>query len=359
MKFYFAPMEGITGYVFRNAYQKYFGGIDTYFTPFIASTGLNHKEKNDVLPAHNEKVHVVPQILTNKAEDFLVIAGKMKDYGYESVNLNLGCPSGTVVSRHRGAGMLEDTEYLTQFLSEIFEKSPLPVSIKTRIGMRAVEEWEGLLNIFSRYPIKELIIHPRLQKEFYLGTPHWECYEKAREVLSCPLCYNGNIDSISAFLKFQEVFLEEQSLMIGRGLLKNPWLTQELSTQLLGGSDGTDACGGDIMREGFPETDIPEANHIQRSDAWKANVQKTVGQKADLPKWDTLQAFLQELLEQYCQIMSGEANTLFKLKEIWVYLGEYFLARNPAAEKLLKKIRKAKSVSEYNIAVAALFRECM
>lgn len=125
-------------------------GIDTYFTPFIASTGLNHKEKNDVLPAHNEKVHVVPQILTNKAEDFLVIAGKMKDYGYESVNLNLGCPSGTVVSRHRGAGMLEDTEYLTQFLSEIFEKSPLPVSIKTRIGMRAVEEWEGLLNIFSR-----------------------------------------------------------------------------------------------------------------------------------------------------------------------------------------------------------------
>lgn len=320
MKFYFAPMEGITGYVFRNAYQKYFGGIDTYFTPFIASTGLNHKEKNDVLPAHNEKVHVVPQILTNKAEDFLMIAGKMKDYGYESVNLNLGCPSGTVVSRHRGAGMLEDTEYLTQFLDEIFAKSPLPVSVKTRIGMREVEEWESLLNIFSRYPIKELIIHPRLQKEFYLGTPHWECYEKAKEVLSCPLCYNGNIDSVSAFRKFQEAFPREQSLMIGRGLLKNPWLVQEISGQLADDGGRTDVCGTDIRR-------------------------------------DTLQAFLQELLEQYSQVMSGETNTLFKLKEIWVYLGEYFLARDPAVEKLLKKIRKARSVSEYSIAVAALFRE--
>lgn len=331
MKLYFAPMEGITGYVFRNAYQKYFGGIDTYFTPFIASTGLNHKEKNDVLPAHNEKVHVVPQILTNKAEDFLVIAGKMKDYGYESVNLNLGCPSGTVVSRHRGAGMLEDTEYLAQFLSEIFAQCPLPVSIKTRIGIREVEEWERLLTIFARYPIKELIIHPRLQKEFYLGTPHWECYEKAREVLNCPLCYNGNIDTVSAFRKFQEDFPGEQSLMIGRGLLKNPWLVQELSEELTSGGDRTDVCRTDIRNHGF--------------------------RKADLQKKEVLQAFVQELLEQYSQVMSGETNTLFKLKEIWVYLGEYFLARDPAAEKLLKKIRKARSVSEYSIAVAALFRE--
>ena len=103
MKFYLAPMEGLTGFVFRNAYQKHFGNIDTYFTPFINNKKMNYKEIKDILPEHNEGMHVVPQILTNRAEDFLAIAKELGNYGYESVNLNLGCPSGTVAG---GTGSL-------------------------------------------------------------------------------------------------------------------------------------------------------------------------------------------------------------------------------------------------------------
>ena len=116
MKFYLAPMEGLTGFVFRNAYQKHFGNIDTYFTPFINNKKMNYKEIKDILPEHNEGMHVVPQILTNRAEDFLAIAKELGNYGYESVNLNLGCPSGTVVAKHRGAGLLAVPEELDHFL---------------------------------------------------------------------------------------------------------------------------------------------------------------------------------------------------------------------------------------------------
>lgn len=133
MKFYLAPMEGLTGFVFRNAYQKHFGNIDTYFTPFINNKKMNYKEIKDILPEHNEGMHVVPQILTNRAEDFLAIAKELGNYGYESVNLNLGCPSGTVVAKHRGAGFLAVPEELDHFLEEIFAECPLRISVKTRV----------------------------------------------------------------------------------------------------------------------------------------------------------------------------------------------------------------------------------
>lgn len=165
IKYELAPMEGITGYVYRNAYVRYFGGADRYFTPFIASTGLNHKERNDVLLEHNEAFllgekrcrsplpagiggqeekplpRLVPQILTNRAEDFLVIADRLRQMGYTHVNLNLGCPSGTVVSRGRGSGFLKDPRQLELFLEEIYANCPLTISIKTRIGVTDAENF--------------------------------------------------------------------------------------------------------------------------------------------------------------------------------------------------------------------------
>ena len=199
MKFYLAPMEGLTGFVFRNAYQKHFGNIDTYFTPFINNKKMNYKEIKDILPEHNEGMHVVPQILTNRAEDFLAIAKELGNYGYESVNLNLGCPSGTVVAKHRGAGFLAVPEELDHFLEEIFAECPLRISVKTRVGVNDAGEWEHLLSIYEKYPMEELIIHPRVQKDFYNNTPDMEAFLYAVENSRHTLCYNGDICSVEDY----------------------------------------------------------------------------------------------------------------------------------------------------------------
>jgi len=149
MKLYLAPMEGITTYIYRNAYAHCFGGIDKYFTPFIASKKMNRRELNEILQEHNEAIEVVPQILTNRADEFLQITKKIAEYGYQTVNLNLGCPSGTVTARKRGAGFLSVPDELDHFLYEIYDKSPIRISIKTRIGVDSVEEWEHLLALYQ------------------------------------------------------------------------------------------------------------------------------------------------------------------------------------------------------------------
>lgn len=311
MKFYLAPMEGLTGYVFRNAYHKYFHNIDKYFTPFIASTGLNHKERSDVLPEHNEGLEVVPQILANRAEDFLEIARRMKEMGYLCVNLNLGCPSGTVVAKKRGAGFLADLEVLDAFLDRIFTECSQKISIKTRIGLESESEWEGLLRIYQKYPIEELIIHPRVQKDYYKNIPRFSAYRLAEKVLDCPLCYNGDIHSAVDYERFVEKFPQTCRIMLGRGILKDPFLIGKIT--------------GEEAVEGLAELKV-------------------------------LKAFHDEILEGYRKVMSGDKNTLYKMKEIWVYLGERFPEeRYPGAGKLLKKIKKASSVSEYQLAADQLF----
>ncbi len=204
MKIYLAPMEGITTYIYRNAYHHHSGGIDKYFTPFIASKKLNRRELNEILPEHNQNLNVVPQILTNRAEEFLLIAGKIAGYGYQTVNLNLGCPSGTVVSRKRGAGFLS-----------------IPDALETRIGIESVAEWARILEIYQKYPLEELIIHPRLQKEFYQYQPHAEAFEAAVAALPhMPLCYNGDIVSKKSYEILLDRLPQTDRIMIGRGILK-------------------------------------------------------------------------------------------------------------------------------------------
>ena len=228
IRVYMAPMEGLTGYIFRNAYAKHFGQIDKYFTPFIASTGLNHKELNDIIPEHNEGLYVVPQILCNKAEDFLVIAKNLNDFGYEEINFNLGCPSGTVVAKGRGAGFLAKVEELDVFLDTVFTECDQKISIKNRVGLETEEEWERLLEVYNRYPLEELIIHPRVQKDFYKNPIRKNTYTYAMEHAKAPLCYNGEIHSKEAYHRFAEEFPEVHTIMLGRGLFKNPFLVEEI-----------------------------------------------------------------------------------------------------------------------------------
>lgn len=307
MQYDFAPMEGLTTYIYRNAHAKYFPGIHQYFAPFIGSMHMSSRDINGILPENNQGLTLIPQILTNKASEFLAIANVLKDYGYDTVNLNLGCPSGTVVAKHRGAGFLEDPVALDHFLEEIFERCPLKISIKTRIGMDFLSEWEDLVKLYSKYPLEILIIHPRLRKEFYAGQPHNDAYRQAFS-LPFPLCANGDIVSPQSLRTLQEEFPTLEHVMIGRGLLRRPWLVQQLSSE----------------------------------------------NPADFPlSKQTVLDFHNEILEGYLGIMSGEQPVLYKMKDLWTHLACSFTN----SDKYLKKIRKANHLSEYRLEVAKLFRE--
>ena len=311
MQFYLAPMEGLTGYVYRNAYHKYFPAADRYFTPFITNKKMSSRERNDILPEHNEGMTVIPQILTNQAEDFLSLTKELREYGYDTVNLNLGCPSGTVVAKRRGSGLLAWPNTLDAFLDEIFSSCDCRISIKTRLGTTDTDEWEDLLTVYDKYPLEELIIHPRIQKDFYKFTPRMECYRTAYETSRCSLCYNGDIFSPDDFQNLCREFPDTEKVMLGRGVLQNPWLIGMLRS--------ADPAGGE----------------------------------ASAPDKELLHAFCEDLCAGYARVISGDKNVLFKLKALWIYLGMSFT--NP--QKYLKKIKKANRLAEYEEAVDALFRE--
>ena len=229
MQLYMAPLEGITGYIYRNAYYKCYGDIDRYFAPFIMSKKLNQKEIRDILPENNKGMELVPQILANRAEDFLAIAKAIQSYGYQVVNLNLGCPSPTVTSRNRGAGFLELTRELDRFLDEIFTACPMKISIKTRIGVEDEEEWQQLLKIYEKYPLEELIVHPRLKTDQYKpGTIHMEAFGMAAKRSCHSLCYNGDISSVPDYEELLQKFPETDKIMLGRGIMRKPWLPSDI-----------------------------------------------------------------------------------------------------------------------------------
>ena len=196
MQFYMAPLEGITGALFRTIYQKHFFPFDRMYTPFFGNTGFNTKELKKSDPT-KDSVPVIPQILSNKAEDFLQIAAMMKECGYETVNLNLGCPSGTVTGKGRGSGFLRDIPALSAFLDEIFEKCPLPISVKTRVGYDDESVWPELLSLYNRFPMTELIVHPRLKTDMYKPPVRIGTFAYAYEHAKMPLVYNGDICTVS------------------------------------------------------------------------------------------------------------------------------------------------------------------
>lgn len=307
MNFYFAPLEGLTGHVYRTAHHTYYPEhIDKYFAPFILanqSESFKTKELNDLIPENNQGFLLIPQILTNNAKDFIVTANKISQFGYDEINLNLGCPSGTVVSKNRGSGFLAMPDELDAFLDEIFSKTIGKISIKTRIGKEQPEEFYELLNIFNKYPIKELTIHPRTQKDFYKNEPNLAIFKEAVRFSKNPLCYNGDIVTEEDYKKFTSEFPMVESIMIGRGLLGNPGFVQEI----------TDHTQSDKKR---------------------------------------LKDFHDSIYKGYQNILFGDKNVLFKMKELWFYM----ILQFPDGAKDAKKIKKAERLADYEIAVNNLFQ---
>ena len=227
----FAPLDGITKVVFRQVYHRMFGGADRYFIPFFSPTDqhiLTKRDQRELDPAANAGLPVVPQVMTCRAPDFLWAAEIVADMGYTEVNLNLGCPSGTVTAKGKGAGFLAKPEELERFFDEVFAAVKLPVSVKTRLGVKEPEEFERLLDIYNRYPIACLTIHPRVQKQFYKGTVHRDWFAWAAERSRNPLCYNGDLVTVEDCTVFAVDFPAIDAVMIGRGAIADPALLRKL-----------------------------------------------------------------------------------------------------------------------------------
>jgi len=226
VRIYFAPMEGITDAVYRRVHYRNFGGAQKYFMPFISpshSLCFNRRERFDMSPEQNSGVPAVPQILTNKPEYFQAVSALLRDMGYSEVNLNLGCPSGTVTAKGKGSGLLRTPDVLEKFLDAIFARPVLPISIKTRIGYDSLSEWPALYALLRAYPYSELIVHPRTRQEFYQGEPHREACSR----IDVPYIYNGNLFRKEDCLQICNESPAIQGVMLGRGLVANPALARE------------------------------------------------------------------------------------------------------------------------------------
>lgn len=307
MRLYFAPMEGITGYVYRSAHRRFFPGVDRYYSPFITPNHghtLTSRELNDVLPEHNEGVPLVPQILANNAEYFLWCAEKLRSLGYGEVNLNLGCPSTKVANKGRGSGFLGRPDELERFLDAVFASVSLRVSIKTRVGCDDEEEWPRLLRIYGQYPVCELIVHPRIRTDIYRGTPRMNAFQTAIGCAVAPLAYNGDLFSETDISSFRAAYPDIPAVMLGRGFLADPGL-------------GMAAFSG------------------SRPDA------------------SVYRAFIDDVCEGYLREWGDRQAVLFHMKEIWSYMISLF----PDSAKQAKAIRKATDIASYRAAVDMLFRE--
>ena len=305
MQLSLAPMEGITGYTFRRAHAEVFGALDRYYTPFISplpqvGAPLSKRYSRELDPANNQGLDVVPQLLTNDADRFVWTAQLLADRGYKEVNLNLGCPSGTVVAKEKGSGLLRNLPRLAAFLADVRERSPLPISVKTRVGIANDNGYDELLALFCRCGIAELIVHPRVQKDFYDGTPRQELYGKTLERAPFPVAYNGDIFSLDDYNALVAAYPQTRHVMIGRGIVANP----ALARMIRGGAGLTH---------------------------------------------EELERFHDELYQAYTDDMGG--NAVFRMKEWWGYAERSF-ADPSSVHRIMRKTRRA---DEYEAAARKIF----
>ena len=295
-----APMEGVTGLVWRRAHRQIFGGADLYYAPFVSPDQNLHFQTKELRELSGGEQDLVPQILTNRSDLFIWAAKELRHMGFGEINLNTGCPSGTVVAKHKGSGMLRDAEWLDHFFEDVFTALPdVPISVKTRIGIRDTEEWESLRHVFEKYPFRRLIVHPRLQREFYTGSARREVFQALSEVSSLPLVYNGDIRRAD-----DSAFSFGTDVMVGRGLTQNPSLFREVRG----------------------------------------------GKKASR---EELSAFHEQVLNGYASVLPGQTAVLYRMLEFW----HYFIDAFSGAEPLFKKMTKSKTLSAYQEYAGEILRD--
>lgn len=306
---YLAPLRGITDVVFRNVFSRHFGGIDEAIAPFVnpqKDPSKKMKPLADLLPEENRQLAVIPQLLNNTAADFLHLAQRLEDLGYTRLNWNLGCPAPMVANKGRGSGLLPYPDEIVELLDTVLPRLRATLSIKMRLGFYDKEESFALLPRLDGYPLAELIIHPRLGKQLYRGKPDLGGFAECLALTRHRLVYNGDITSLAVYTDLAARFPTVSRWMIGRGVLANPLLAEEL--------------------KGKVETD----RRI---------------------RMERIRAFHDELLDTYRQRLSGPGHLLGKMKQLWLYLVYSF----PEKDKPFKKIKKAHTEQQLLEAVEQMF----
>ncbi len=309
VKITLAPLQGFTDVTFRNVFADHFSGVDEAMAPFIPTMGkkkLKLSRFKDVAPENNKKIFTIPQILGNNAEDFIFLADHLYDMGHKKINWNLGCPHAKVANKNRGSGLLMYPEKIDAFLNTVLSGISNTLSLKIRLGRVSKNEIHTLLPVFDKYPLDEIILHPRTGMQMYEGTPDHDAFKKARLLSRHIFVYNGDITDLNSFQAVQDKFPEIKNVMIGRGLLSNPFLAESL--------------------KGIPSNE----NKVTR-----------------------LKNFHDDLFSGYQNIYSGPGHLIGRMKGFWSYLGPSFKDK----EKSLKKIMKSESILKYKDAAADFFTE--
>lgn len=305
----FAPLQESTDFVYRKAHATLFGGIDKYYSPYLLvqkEGGIKKSQLRDTLPENCEGYHLVPQVMAGNGEDFLFLSKHLEDLGYTEINWNLGCPYPMVTGKGMGSGLLPHPDKIREILESSLPKMKSSISVKMRAGLTSGEEIFGVIPVLNDFPLVEVIFHPRIAKQLYSGVPDRELFEKVTGMLSHPLVYNGDIQDSDDFLLLQERFGSVSSWMIGRGLLKNPFLANEIKGFNLPGQDG---------------------------------------------KVLLLERFHEEVLNGYSSLLSGHSHLITRMIKFW----EYFCYCFPNPHKSFKRIKKSVNLSKYELAVKENF----
>ncbi len=301
-----SPLQGFTGYRFRNAVDRYFGGIDTWYAPYIRLPGkleVKNSYKRDLLPENNHVGHLVPQVMTNNADEFLFVARYFQELGYQELNWNLGCPYPMVTKRGLGSGLLKHKEKIDALLTRVSDQSDISISLKMRLGYEDRNEIINLLPMLEKHKIKNIVIHPRLGRQLYKGEVDLDMFQRCINNTSHQICYNGDIDSVAKFRELRQRFPSIKSWALGRGIIANPFLAEMI----------------------LSDTD-------QLPDDWT----------------DQFSRFHDTLFQSYHDALSGPGHILIKMKTYWEYFSRLF--SNP--HKAYKNIKKAKDIQAYHKAVS-------
>lgn len=305
-----SPLQGFTDFRFRNAQNKIFGGIDTYYAPYIRLNGkmvIKSSYQRDLLPENNSELEVIPQIITNDADEFLFVSKYVQELGYKELNWNLGCPYPMVTKCGMGSGLISNTEKINQILHKVHNESDIIVSMKMRLGYDTTEEILDVFPILEKYPIKNVAIHARIGKQLYKGGVHLDAFQACVDNTKLKLYYNGDITSVAKFKEMQARFPTIDHWMIGRGLIADPFLPSMIK------NDSYE----------YPKN-----------------------------KMELFSEFHDTLYEGYSESLSGSTHILLKMHHLWEYFSVIF--SNP--HKVHKKIKKAKSIRNYEQAVAEIVK---
>lgn len=308
VKLSLGPFQGITDAPFRNVFKKHFGGIDKFYTPFFTGIQKDHAKNmqvEEIDPRFNDIETLTPQILSTDAEEILRFASQCKELGYKEINLNMGCPFPRVANKKRGSGLLPYPEKVDAMLGRVFEQIEVEFSVKCRLGYVNPDEIYPVIEIFNRYPLSELIIHPRIGKQLYKGEADVKRFAELIPLIKAPLVYNGDIVSVESFEKIREKVKPVNEFMLGRGLLANPFLAEEINSM-----------------------------------------------QSNLTRTERLHDYVVDLYEDRLRHAGGSPKVLGRMKELWSYLMYSF----DEPQDIWRKIKKINALKEYEEAVETVFQ---